>query len=326
MSAASSSGSGVSRFMPATSSGTDRATTKSAPCRRNASTGGAAPGPRARESTWRMLRPVRSGFCSDPERASSFSRIARVRTNQEWSWPVRPQVGQRAERVEPGEQRRRQPAADRVEPQRRRAGQDADAVAGPDRVPVLQPLDVVPHPVAVDQPAAGALGDRQHPAVDVGRDAGDHLPRRASRGAAASCARTSSWSAPMPPEVTTTAWARSSNSPVTSRLVRHTAGLAGRGQDAAADADDGAAVGHQLVDAVAEPHGHLAGLHARHGPGARTAPATPGPVPQVTWKRGTELPCPRARPSPRSAQPTTGKNRTPRSRSQARFSPAAKST
>ena len=54
--------------------------------------------------------------------------------------------------------------------------------------------------------------------------------------------------------------------------------------------------------------------------------STPGPVPQVTWNRGTELPWPRARPSPRSAQPTTGKNRTPCSRSHARFSPAAKST
>ena len=29
------------------------------------------------------------------------------------------------------------------------------------------------------------------------------------------------------------------------------------------------------------------------------------------WKRGTELPCPSARPSPRSAQPTTGKSRWP---------------
>ena len=40
---------------------------------------------------------------------------------------------------------------------------------------------------------------------------------------------------------------------------------------------------------------------------------TPGPVPQVMWNRGTELPCPVARLPPRSAQPTTGKNDSPRS-------------
>ncbi len=53
---------------------------------------------------------------------------------------------------------------------------------------------------------------------------------------------------------------------------------------------------------------------------------TPGPVPQVMWKRGTELPCPPAVPSPRSAQPTTGNHRIPSRCSQARFSPAANST
>ncbi|GAA3021363.1 hypothetical protein GCM10020229_35730 [Kitasatospora albolonga] len=52
----------------------------------------------------------------------------------------------------------------------------------------------------------------------------------------------------------------------------------------------------------------------------------PGPVPQVMWKRGTELPGPVAENPPRSAQPTTGKNRTPWPCSQERFSPAAKAT
>ena len=42
----------------------------------------------------------------------------------------RAQVRERAERVEAGEQRHRQPVAGRVEPDRRRAGQDADAVIG----------------------------------------------------------------------------------------------------------------------------------------------------------------------------------------------------
>ena len=40
--------------------------------------------------------------------------------------------------------------------------------------------------------------------------------------------------------------------------------------------------------------------------GSRKIRTTSGPVPQVRWKRGTELPWPAARPSPRSAQPTIG--------------------
>ncbi len=35
-----------------------------------------------------MLLPVRSGFCSLPERANSFSMTDCVSTNQEWSYPV----------------------------------------------------------------------------------------------------------------------------------------------------------------------------------------------------------------------------------------------
>ncbi len=54
--------------------------------------------------------------------------------------------------------------------------------------------------------------------------------------------------------------------------------------------------------------------------------STPGPVPHVTWKRGTELPGPVASPPPRSAQPTMGKKRTPIAWSHARFSPAAHCT
>ena len=53
--------------------------------------------------------------------------------------------------------------------------------------------------------------------------------------------------------------------------------------------------------------------------------STPGPVPQVKWKRGTELPWPCARPPPRSAQPTTGNQRMPIACSHGRISPAAKS-
>src|SRR2546421_707114 len=101
--------------------------------------------------------------------------------------------------------RGREPAAACVEPQRGRPGQDPDSVPGPDRVPVLDALGVVPHPIAVDQAAAGLFGDTQHPAVDV--------------------------------------------------------------------------LGHPAAPLTCRSNG------------ATTA----GPVPHVTWKRGTELPCPSAR-------------------------------
>ena len=65
--------------------------------------------------------------------------------------------GERAERVEAGEERGRQPAPERVEPQGRGPGDDADPVVGPDRVPVADALDVVPHAVGVDDVAARVL-------------------------------------------------------------------------------------------------------------------------------------------------------------------------
>ena len=89
-----------------------------------------------------------------------------------------PQVVQRAERVEAGEEGSGQAVPGAVEPHRARPRQDADRVPRPDGVPVAHALDVVPHPVAVDDRAAGRLGDRQHPAVDVGRHAGEQVVRR----------------------------------------------------------------------------------------------------------------------------------------------------
>ena len=59
--------------------------------------------------------------------------------------------------------------------------------------------------------------------------------------------------------------------------------------------------------------------------GSRKTRTTSGPVPQVRWKRGTELPCSAAPEPPRSAQPTIGVRRRPRSRRYCRFSPAANS-
>ena len=51
----------------------------------------------------------------------------------------------------------------------------------PDRAPVLDPFHVVPHAVAVDERAARAFGDREHPAVDVGRHTAEHLLRRSAK-------------------------------------------------------------------------------------------------------------------------------------------------
>ena len=45
--------------------------------------------------------------------------------------------------------------------------------------------------------------------------------------------------------------------------------------------------------------------------GSAKTRTTSGPVPQVRWKRGTELPWPVALPLPRSAQPTNGSTRRP---------------
>jgi hypothetical protein len=47
--------------------------------------------------------------------------------------------------------------------------------------------------------------------------------------------------------------------------------------------------------------------------GSAKTRTTSGPVPQVMWKRGTELPWPVALPLPRSAQPTNGTDLSPSS-------------
>src|SRR5271169_3389905 len=82
------------------------------------------------------------------------------------------------ERIEPGIKRDRQTLAARVEPERGRPGNDANGVVAPDRIPVLDPFDIVPHPVAVDDGSAGGLADRQHAAVNIVGYPGDHPLRR----------------------------------------------------------------------------------------------------------------------------------------------------
>ena len=140
-------------------------------------------------------------------------------------------------------------------------------MARPDRVPVLDALGVVPHPVAVDHDAAGPLGDADHPAVDVRRHPGEHPLRRSARGARASAARTSSWSPPIPPEVTTTAWADSSNSPSGVTVRRDPARRRVRREHRPAHAGDGTVGAHEVVDPVPEPRLDPSGRHVRpHAP------------------------------------------------------------
>ena len=181
------------------------------------------------------------------------------------------QVRQRAQRVEAREQRHRQALAGGVDPQRRRTGQDADAVRAPDRREVGDALRIVPHAVGVDDVAAGRLDDAQHAPVDVVGHAGEHVRWAARPGAWASSARTSSWLAPMPPEVTITACAFSAKSPTTVRELARAALDAARLQHIAAHAVDHAAAGRQLIHPMAEAQRHEARLgplaHAR----ARTA-------------------------------------------------------
>ncbi len=129
----------------------------------------------------------------------------------------------------------------------------------------------------------------------------------------------------MPPEATTTAWERSTKSPTTSRVVATPRAERSAARSRPATPSTFPAV---VVSRVTRWRG--ASRTSPASTAARTCRAkgatTPGPVPHTMWKRGTEFPGPVASPPPRSAQPTTGKNRTPSECSQARFSPAAKST
>lgn len=137
--------------------------------------------------------------------------------------------------------------------------------------------------------------------------------------------RTRSWLAPMPPEVTITTGARSSKSPTTVRELRVPRGalLGSRTAPRTPVTTPAVRTTSSTRCRNLKPTSPLAtAARTRFSKGSTTA----GPVPQVTRKRGTELPWPSASPPPRSAQPTIGNQRTPCWQSQDRFSPAAKST
>ena len=116
----------------------------------------------------------------------------------------------------------------------------------------------------------------------------------------------------MPPEVTTTAGARSSNSPATSRdeLTPRSASLGA------------STVPRTPTTAPSSTISSSTWCRKPNSTSPRSSPAstgsantrtTSGPVPQVRWNRGTELPWPVALPPPRSAQPTIGRTRSPSS-------------
>ena len=138
--------------------------------------------------------------------------------------------------------------------------------------------------------ATSLLRDPDHAAVDVGGNAGEHVRRRGAE-ALGPAVRTSSWLPPIPPEVTITAsrcqLELADNVPRARPPARAGVGCEHR----AGDTVDDAVRDREPVDAVAE-----AQLDEPVAPPSRTAATngsiSPGPVPQVTWKRGTELPGP----------------------------------
>ena len=130
-------------------------------------------------------------------------------------------------------------------------------MARPDRRPVLDALDIVPHPVAVDQPRAGGLGDPDHPAVDMFGHAGDHVFWRLAE----------TFRPVLPHQIVIAADAAGGDD----HGLRAQAEIAGdfsrrtlaaldavRLEDRAADAVDGAVGDAERIDAVAEFEGQAA--------------------------------------------------------------------
>ena len=178
-------------------------------------------------------------------------------------------------------------------------------------------LDVVPHPVRVDDPAAGALGDPQHPAVDVGGHPGDHLASAALPSRAGQFARTRSWlraDAAGGDDHRLGRGGRSRRRP--SREVgAPRATSAGSSISPRTPVDGAARAVTSSSTRCRNRSGHLTvpdGSRTRRTNGS----STPGPVPQMMWNRGTELPCPpaayaaalgpahdREEPTPRALEP-----------------------
>lgn len=97
----------------------------------------------------------------------------------------------------------------------------------------------------------------------------------------------------MPPEVTITAWARSSKESTASRLLA----VPRRASLAASTSPLTVSTAPPVRDSPVTRCRNRSSTRPRATP-ARTrrskGSTSPGPVPQVMWKRGTELPCPDA--------------------------------
>ncbi len=189
----------------------------------------------------------------------------------------------RADRVRAGHARHAlEPLAGGVEPHRRRAREDPDGVVGPDRVPVVDALDVGPHPVLVDHRRAGVLGDALHPAVDVRGDAADHVVR----------GRADPLGGPVAAhQLVVVPDAAGGHHDRRRAQLEVTGGVAGGphatggvvvGQHGAAHADDRSVLDDQVVDLVAEgePHqpGGLGALHRLGEDPHHLRPGAPGEV------------------------------------------------
>jgi hypothetical protein len=102
---------------------------------------------------------------------------------------------------------------------------------------------------------------------------------------------TRSWFPPMPPEVTITAWARSSNSPTATRelAVPRAASLGSRIWPRTPSTWPSVALSSSTRwrnRNVTSPRSTASRTRRTNGA------STPGPVPHVMWNLGTELPCP----------------------------------
>jgi hypothetical protein len=160
-------------------------------------------------------------------------------------------------------------------------------VVGPHRVPVVDALDVGPHPVPVDHRRARGLGDALHPAVDVGRHAGDEV-----LGGGADAV-----GGPAPPhQLVVVADASGGDDDVGRAVLEvarsvavgpHPACSVVGGEHGAAHADDRAVLDDELVDLVAEGEAYEPGLLGpldRLGEDAHDlGPGAPGEV--EAWDR-----------------------------------------
>ena len=150
--------------------------------------------------------------------------------------------------------------------------------AGPHRRVVDDALRVVPHPVGVDHPAAGPLGDARASARRSNPGTPESISAGAASGPPGQFRRTRSWLPPMPPEVTITAERPRLNSPTTARDDGSPRPTVGRLQDLAGHPGDARRRRpDQLGDPVPEPELDPTGADVLGDPPDERRRRTPGP-------------------------------------------------